>query len=61
VGRSIESECLWFGIEELDLLTELLNFQVQIPTLNRSNSAIKVGFSSPLQGKTSESYLFPTT
>jgi hypothetical protein len=40
---------------------EPLNFQVEIPTLNRSNSAMKVGFSSPLQGKTSESYIFPTT
>jgi hypothetical protein len=39
---------------------ELLNFQVEIPTLNRSNSTIKVDFSSPLQGKTLESYIFPT-
>jgi hypothetical protein len=61
VGRSVESESLWSEIEELGLLMELLNFQVEIPTLNRSNSAIKVGFSSPLQGKTSESYTFPTT
>jgi hypothetical protein len=61
VGRSVESERLWSGIEELGLLMELLNFQVEIPTLNRSNSTIKVGFSSPLQGKTSESHIFPTT
>jgi hypothetical protein len=61
VGRSVESECLWSGIEELGLLIELLNFQVEIPTLNRSNSTIKVGFSSPLQGKTLESYIFSTT
>jgi hypothetical protein len=61
VGRSVECECLWSGIEELGLLMELLNFQVEIPTLNRSNSTIKVGFSSPLQGKTSKSYIFPTT
>jgi hypothetical protein len=60
VGRSIESKCLWSGIEELGLLMELFNFQVEIPTLNRSNSAIKVGFSSPLQGKTTESNNFPT-
>ncbi len=26
VGRSVESECLWSGIEELGLLMELLNF-----------------------------------
>jgi hypothetical protein len=61
VGRSVDSERLWFGIEELGLLMEFLNFQVEIPTLNRSNSTIKVGFASPLQGKTSESYIFPTT
>jgi hypothetical protein len=61
VGRSVESECLWSGIEKLDVLMQLLNFHVEIPTLNRSNSTIKVGFSSPLQGKTSESYIFPTT
>jgi hypothetical protein len=61
VGRSVESERLWSGIEELGLLMELLNFQVEIPTSNRSNSTIKVGFSSPLQGKTSESHIFPTT
>jgi hypothetical protein len=48
-------------MEELGLLMELLNFQVEIPTLNRSNSTIKVGFSSPLQGKTSESHNSPTT
>jgi hypothetical protein len=61
MGRSVESECLWSGIEEFGLLMELLNFQVEIPSLNRSNSTIKVGFSSPLQGKTLESYIFPTT
>jgi hypothetical protein len=61
VGRSVDSERLWSGIEELSLLMELLNFQIEIPTLKRSNSTIKVGFSSPLQGKTSESYIFPTT
>jgi hypothetical protein len=61
VGRSVESECRRSGIEELGLLVELLNFQVEIPTLKRSNSIMKVGFSSPLQGKTSESYIFPTT
>jgi hypothetical protein len=52
---------MWSGIEELGLLMELLNFQDEIPTLKRSNSAIKVGFSSQLQGKTSESHIFPTT
>jgi hypothetical protein len=52
---------MWSGIEELGILMELLNFQVEIPTSNRSNSTIKVGFSSPLQGKTLESYIFPTT
>jgi hypothetical protein len=60
VGRSVESEGLWSGIEELGLLMELINFQVEIPTLNHSNSTIKVGFSSPLQGKTSESNISPT-
>jgi hypothetical protein len=58
VGRSVDSGRLW--IEELGLLMELLNFQVEIPTLKCSNSTIKVGFSSLLQGKTSESYIFPT-
>jgi hypothetical protein len=61
VGRSVDSGRLWSGIEELGLLVELLNFHVKIPTLKCSNSSIKVGFSSPLQGKTSESYIFPTT
>jgi hypothetical protein len=61
VGRSVDSECLWSGIEELGLLMELLNFQIEIPTLNRSNSTIKVGFSSSLQGKILESHVFPTT
>jgi hypothetical protein len=60
VGRSIDSERLWSGIEELGLL-KLLNFQVEIPTLKYSNLTIKVGFSTRLQGKTSESYIFPTT
>jgi hypothetical protein len=60
VTRTIESERLWSGIKELGLLIELLNFQVEIPTLNRSNSSIKVGFSSQLQGKTTESNKFPT-
>jgi hypothetical protein len=48
-------------IEELGLLMKLLNFQVEIPTLKCSNFTIKVGFSSPLQGKTLESQNFPTT
>jgi hypothetical protein len=61
VGRSIDFDRLWSGIEELGLLMELLNFQVKIPTLNHSNLSIKVGFSSPLQGKTTESHIFPTT
>jgi hypothetical protein len=52
VGRSVDSERLWPGIEELGLLMESLNFHVKIPTLKRSNSSIKVGFSSPLQVKT---------
>ncbi len=39
---------------------ELLNFQFETPTLKGSNSTIKVGFSSPLQGKTSESNLDQT-
>ncbi len=60
VGRSIESERLQSGIEELGLLKELLNFQVEIPTLKCSNLTMKVGFSSPLQGKTTESNNFPT-
>jgi hypothetical protein len=50
VTRTIDSERLWSRIEELGLLIELVNFQVEIPTLNRSNSTMKVGFSSPLQG-----------
>jgi hypothetical protein len=45
VGRSIDSERLWSGIEELGLLMELVNFKVEIPTLKCSNSTIKVGFS----------------
>jgi hypothetical protein len=61
VGRSIDPERLWSEIEELGLLMELLNFQVEIPTLKCSNLTIKVGFSSPLQGKTSKSNIFPTT
>jgi hypothetical protein len=61
VTRSVDFERLYFGIEELGLLLELLNFQVEIPTLKCSNLTIKVGFSSPLQGKTSESDNFPTT
>jgi hypothetical protein len=61
VGRSIDSERLWSGIEELGLLLELIKFQVEIPTLNHSNLTIKVGFSSYLQGKTTESHNFPTT
>jgi hypothetical protein len=56
----MDSVRLWSGIEELGLLMELLNFQVEIPTLKRSNST-KVGFSSPLQGKTSESHNSSTT
>jgi hypothetical protein len=39
---------------------ELLSFQVEIPTLKGSNSTIKVGFSSLLLGKTSESTLVQT-
>jgi hypothetical protein len=61
VGRFVDSGRLWSGIEELGLLMELLNFQIEIPTLNRSNLTIKVGFFSPLQGRTSESYIFLTT
>jgi hypothetical protein len=61
VGRSVDSERLWPGIEELGLLVELLNFQVEIPALKCSNLTIKVGFSSPLLGKTPESHNFPTT
>jgi hypothetical protein len=61
VTRSVESERLWSGIEELGLLIELLNFHVKIPTLKCSNSTIKVGFSNPLQGKTTESHNSPTT
>ncbi len=61
VGRSIDSECLWSGIEELGLLMELINFQVESSTLKRSNSTMKIGFSSPLLGKTSESHNSPTT
>jgi hypothetical protein len=61
VGRSVNSERLWSGIEELGLLMELLNFHVKIPTLKGSNLTIKVGFSSPLQGKPSESRNSPTT
>jgi hypothetical protein len=60
VTRTVDSERLWSGIEELGLLIDLLNFQVEIPTLKCSNSTMKVGFSSPLQGKTSESHKFPT-
>jgi hypothetical protein len=60
VGRSIDSERLKSGVEELGLLMELLNFQVEIPTLKCLNLTIKVGFSSPLQGKTSESHNFAT-
>jgi hypothetical protein len=55
VGRSVDSERLWFGIEEFGLLMEFLNYQIEIPTLNRSNSNTKIGFSSSLQGKTPES------
>ncbi len=61
VGRSVDSERLWSGIEELGLLMELLSLHVKIPTLKCSNSTIKVGFSSPLQSKTSESHNSPTT
>jgi hypothetical protein len=61
VTRTVDSERLWSGIEELGLLIELLNFQVKIPTLKCSNSNMKVGFSSPLQGKTTESHNSPTT
>ncbi len=48
-------------VTNVGLLMELLNFQVEIPTLKCSNSTMKVGFSSPLQGKTSESHNSPTT
>jgi hypothetical protein len=61
VTRTVDSERLWSGIEELGLLIELLNFQVEIPTLKCSNSTMKVCFSSPLQGKTTESHNSPTT
>ncbi len=44
MGRSVDSERLWSRVEELGLLMELLNFQVEIPTLIRSNS--QVGFST---------------
>jgi hypothetical protein len=60
-SQSVDSERPWSGIEELSLLMELLNFQVEISTLKDSNFSIKVGFSSPLQGKTSESNLDQTT
>jgi hypothetical protein len=59
VGRSVDSERLWSGIEEFGILMEFSNFQVEIITLKRSNSSIKVGFSSPLQGKTPESHNSP--
>ncbi len=61
VTRTVDSERLWLRIEEFGLLMELVNFQVEIPTLKCSNLTIKVGFSSPLQGKTSESHNLPTT
>jgi hypothetical protein len=61
VTRSVDFERLWSGIEELGLLMELVNFQVEIPTSKCSNSTINVDFSSPLQGKTSESHNSPTT
>jgi hypothetical protein len=61
VGRSIDSERLWSGIEELGLLMDLINFQVENPTLNHSNLILKFGFSSQLQGKTTESHNFSTT
>jgi hypothetical protein len=61
MGRSVNSERLWSGIEEMGLLMEFFNFQVEIPILKRSNLSIKVDFSSPLQGKTSESHNSPTT
>jgi hypothetical protein len=61
VTRTIGFERLYSGIEELGLLMELLNFQIEIPALKCSNLTLKVGFSSPLQGKTSESHNFSTT
>jgi hypothetical protein len=61
VTRTVDSERLWSGIEKLGLLMELVNFQVEIPTLKRSNLTMKIAFSSPLQGKISESHNSPTT
>jgi hypothetical protein len=61
VTRTVDSERLWSGNGELDLLMELVNFQVEIPTLKCSNSSMKIGFSSLLQGETTESHNSPTT